>query len=425
MRHSTVAFAQLGCMLALIAFVAGCAGEPSCQLPDPPDRITIANPRWDPALRDIVAHDDGEAWLTPYFVYGTNLAVPMALLLVLLGQVLLSRRQLRAARTTAERARRGELAAGAAVLHGTVAAIDDERVPVRLTITQVGVERAQRGKNSTRYTTKWTEVERALHARPFRLRGAWGEVRVEPGEQLYLVDTLETRPHDGVQRTREAEIRDGDEIYAFGSLNEELDPSGGAYRGGGRVWVLRPPRVGSMQLSARPLSEAAVNRMAGAIGAMLLLLVATAVAQLCAATYHVAVAKGVDEAAVIVGQCTRSAAQKKNQEHFVRYEVLSTGERLFDQVSESDYPRLTAGTVVPVNVVRWGSYRRVTLGAGAVTYAVASLLPLMLMAVSLGIAIYVWRGSRPWYQRARIDDVVNGRIGEPQAPAEPSAVPGA
>ena len=55
----------------------GCGGTTvGCKLQEPSTPV-VHQAQWHPSLGDLVAHDDGEAWLTPYFIFGTNLALPL------------------------------------------------------------------------------------------------------------------------------------------------------------------------------------------------------------------------------------------------------------------------------------------------------------------------------------------------------------
>jgi hypothetical protein len=380
----------------------------------------LVAPRWDPSLDRLVSFDNGEDWLTPYFVYGTNAALPLLLALVLLaGAIYFAGRRALARRAEAQA--EGKLSPGNAVISGTAVVADDAdgAPPVQITITQHGISSETKGKSgkSLGWKTRWVETSRTRHVRPFLLRTASGEdVRVVPDEQVQFLDNLEAGGVDGCERKLVAKLEEGEKAYAFGSLAQELDSRGGGgarggYRDGATAWVLRPPPGQSMLLSVGRMSE----RFAGEVRLRLflaaLLVVFVVIVQAISAPYHVALFRGHAEPAEVVRVETVPAAKKKDVQVLLTYRRLATDAVMTERVSESDQHLFTPGRIIPIHVVRFMGEDRITLGAGASADAGLSLIPALLSVLLLGVTIWTWRTARSWSEKKRLVHETEGKVG--------------
>ena len=394
----------------------GCSGASSCPEGETaPEIVAQVKPdaRWSPALEDIVGFDEGEAWLTPYFIYGTNLALPGAVLLWLAGTFLYHLRKARKWRRARQATAATELAPGPTILEGTVRRLDDaadgDGPVVVLRVEQAGQSfyrsSSKRGPN---WKTRWTEVERKLVMQPFVLDTASGPVRLDPDPQAFLIDDLEPLPRDGAVRTLRAEVHAGDKLSVTGELVQAADQRSGGYRGGARGWVLRPPAGGRLLLSTQGLAASHADHGATAAVGFVLLGIVVLLAQLLAIPYHLARAAAVDEAAVVVSRC--SYQEDKENYRFVDYQLLKDGQRTETRVNADTYARLPLGTVVPANVLRLTDEPRITLGAGATTNAGISLIPMAVLVFGSFLTVWLVARSRPWWERKRLDEVVDGEL---------------
>ena len=282
-------------------------------------------------------------------------------------------------------------------------------------LSPFAVEGSGSGKSGkqTTYKTRWTEIDRKLNVRPFLLETAVGKVRVEPDDGTFLIDDLETLPREGPLRKRFAEVSDGDTLFAMGTLVELADAKSGGYRAGGRIWVLQPPSNGHMMLSTKPLETAHASRVRSRVVSFIAIGLLVLLAQLLAIPYHFAVFTGTqDEAAVVTARCDyiRGTSESKTHYHYAKYRLLSSNHKSEARVSETDYPRMPVGTVIPVNVRRGAGEPRITLGPGVTTNAGVSLVPLLLIVIALIVFPLLIRRTRPWWERDKLVNVVSGTL---------------
>lgn len=362
-------------------------------------------------MNEVVSYDNGEAHLIPFFVYGTGLALPLVVGVALLVHVLGLARRARAARRVEDEPA-ATLAAGRAVVVGTARSIDGDVAMVEIKVKQRGTSQAHNDKKGRvkKWTTRWTEVSRACAARSFVVQTPTTDVRVEPGPRARLLDTMVEERRQGPERWMVAKLDEGERVHAYGVLSQEHDPraAGPGYRGGGTAWVLRPDG-GSMLLSVGRMSDRlrAALPLRAAIGCALLAFVLFVHA--LSAPYHVAVFGGHTEPAEVI-RVTTSIRPKKETSYSLVYRRLSTGVELTDQISEPDVGLFTPGRIVPIHVSRFMGDDRVTLGAGASMSAAGAVLPSLLVFPALGLAVWLVRRRRPWYDRPKLVGVTDGKI---------------
>jgi len=125
----------------------------------------------------------------------------------------------------------------------------------------VRVDVLQQVKNHTSKSSRWhtwAEISRSVVAVPFYLVREGGQsVYVEPDQSVLVVDTLETKYPDESpnHRLRIADVRTGEEFFAYGDLYEAPHPRAlDAYRGG-VGWVLRAPKRGRMLLATEGIRD--------------------------------------------------------------------------------------------------------------------------------------------------------------------------
>ncbi|WP_437613729.1 hypothetical protein WMF20_13180 [Sorangium sp. So ce834] len=155
------------------------------------------------------------------------------------------------------------LAPGEGVVLGTVEREQGADVAVRVEVEQKGSELASsvswRHGWSVSWRHEWTETGRKVRAHPFYLRHASGaRVRVEPGEDVMLVDALDGMIRvDRTRRVRVAELVPGEKAFAFGELRRAPDPEAPplGYRERAQGYVLVRPRRRRMLLSSEPFGE--------------------------------------------------------------------------------------------------------------------------------------------------------------------------
>jgi hypothetical protein len=126
---------------------------------------------------------------------------------------------------------------GPALLHGTVET-DDGGPAIRIEIDQTGEEWSNKGN----WSHRWTEKNRRVSARRFRLRLSGDDtvVMVDPDERVHLIDTLDTENVEHRYRLRVAELSDKEKVWISGVLMEEgrRAGAGSAYRSGPGALVL-------------------------------------------------------------------------------------------------------------------------------------------------------------------------------------------
>ena len=357
-----------------------------------------------PVALDLAGRDHASPALSAAVVYGANLAVPFVGVLLLLIVVARHKRRERLAARAEGHAKEASAdpRAGEAVVHGKVSSVEREGPAIRITITQAG-RTVKTGKNSSK--TIWTETDRRVETQPFYVTtDAGNEVRIEPDDQVQLIDDLETSPvRADKTRERVAELTLGESIYAFGDLVAGTDRrAAGGYRTA-MALVLRPPRVGArMRVSAKPLT--APYRAAAATGLRwtLILTGLTLAVQALNAPYHLARLYGADETATV-----KTRSQKHTEdEHYHRVTIaLETGQTEEIPVeTHADYDALIPGAPVVAHVTRIGDWVRITLDQGPRAHKTAAYPPALLLLAALGLCAWRLRRSRPWYDRPRLDD---------------------
>lgn len=373
---------------------------------------------WSGQLEDMEPNGYMEAQWAPVWAYGFNGIVPGALLLFSVVKIAIAWRRRRRAEAVEARAS-DELAAGPAVLKGSVVGLEEGDVAVRLQVEQYGTTE-QRGDKTKTWYTKWTEIDRELETHPFDLQLESGQrVRIEPDEDTKLIDDLELVRKEKSSRWLAAQLEDGEAVYAVGELVEAHDHTAG-YRGGGKALVMRKPKGDHLLLSTRPLGEqfAGEGRVWKVFA--IVLVVGVAIVQALVYDYHFAYFAGQPKAAKVTKRrdwIEDKGSKNEEHHHEVSYVVLDTRQRRTELVEGEDYPKLTKGRIFPVHVVRIFGTDRITVGAGATTHGAALFFPAVLLYLVIGFFLWVIASSKPWYVRERLMEEVRGIDIEEEPPA--------
>jgi hypothetical protein len=358
----------------------------------------------EPRIWLLVSRYHLDAGLSSLLVEGVATAGLLALAAIALR---LSRRQRRAAEQAEASFRPGAaLAPGEAVVVGTVEREQGADVSVRVEVEQEGSE----SETSGVWTHQWAETGRKVRVHPFYLRHASGaRIRVEPGEEVKLVDALDGMIRvDLTRRVRVAELLPGERVFAIGELRRAPDPEAQAqgYREQAQGYLLAPPRGGRMLLSSEPLGERFARRAAFHERWAIAAVVASLAWNAAFAAFHARRWLG-DTVDVRVTQLR----EHEDGDH-TRFEVTmrgADGSAFSDEVSHGAFARLREGdTVKARHVASWSSAS--AIGPDVTAHSAAySALPL-LGVIALAYLIRA-RATRPWYEK-RLIETESGKLAE-------------
>lgn len=150
------------------------------------------------------------------------------------------------------------LVEGPGFVVGTVEFEEDADYAVVVEIRQRGTQHRgrHRGKKSG-YMHAWNEVERRCFTQAFWIRQESGErVRVEPGQDVELVDRLDVIVHDEArERFRIAELSAGERVVAQGTLTRRALEQTNYREAGEQTWVLVQSTPSRLHLSAGALGK--------------------------------------------------------------------------------------------------------------------------------------------------------------------------
>ncbi|EYF08891.1 hypothetical protein [Chondromyces apiculatus] len=363
----------------------------------------------EPHVRQIVSVGHLSPGLSFLFV---DVMATAGLLLVAAVALWLSRRQRRAAaQAEASFSPDAPLVPGDAVIMGTVERAHGATVAVRVEIAQDGTE----SENSGVWSHTWTEKSRTIQVEPFYLRHASGAgIRVEPGKDLLLVDTLDGLIRvDLTRRVRSAELLPGEKVFAVGELRRVHDPEAPpqGYRGGTQGYLLGPPRGRPMLLSSEPLGQRFAQRAAFHRRWARYAVVATLAFNAVFAPFHARRWLGTTTDARVTHLRTYVTQDDDGDDrhHFAVTTKTPDGALLVDEVARADFEKLKEGDVVQIRHVpswRWAS----VIGPG-VTALDDSLFAVPLLGIFALAYRLRTRASRSWYERDLVDEG-QGRIAE-------------
>jgi hypothetical protein len=321
--------------------------------------------------------------------------------------------------------KRGALPArGAAVLHGVVETEDPERPAITVTLSEQGEEHEVKDG----WVHTWTEIGREVHVEPFYLKLTKGGtiVRVEPGDDVFLVDALE--PFEGGNpRKRRARLTSGETAYVSGvvgpGFHARVDAREGgardasAYRGGAASGLVLRSGRDRMLVSTEPL-DGRFTRLAKAHRAFTIVLgVALAVASTLA--YGPAIAmlllgKTVD-AEVTGGRTWTTTSKGTKKQHFgvtARYlDAQGRVVQLEGEVNADVYARWKAKMLPRQTfLVAFDSPWASTVGDRPTIDPVTAVVPPFLVMFILLLYGATVRGAREWYDQEIVKTRGQGRL---------------
>ncbi|WP_437962024.1 hypothetical protein WME76_21800 [Sorangium sp. So ce119] len=342
-------------------------------------------------------------------------AVATAGLLVLAAIALrLSRRQRRAA-ARADASLKGDaaLAPGEAIVVGTVERAPGADVAVRVEVEQEGTE----SESSGVWSHQWVETGRKVRVHPFYLRHASGAlVRVEPGEDVMLVDALDGMIRvDLTRRIRVAEIMPGEKVFALGELRRAPDPEAPAqgYREKALGDVLVPRRGQPMLVSSEPLDQRFARRAAFHRRWAVAAVVASLAFNAAFAGFHARrwLGETVD---VRVTQLREQEDRDGDNTRFVVTMQAADGVLFSDEVPHATFGRLRGVERLKARYVpSWTAASAV--GPDVTAHSAAYVALPLLGAIALAYAVRA-RSTIPWYEK-KLSERGSGRLpGSTSAP---------
>jgi hypothetical protein len=307
---------------------------------------------------------------------------------------------------------------------GTVELASGESTAVRVTVKQVGAQRAV--KNG--HLHDWTEVAREVVARPFYLTHASGErVRVEPppGDGVLLVDRLDLEEWtEREERRKRAELTAGEAAFVEGRLERGHDPEGGSsagYRDAALGWVLRPRR-GVLAVSTEPLEHRHELRLRALDRLFRVLLVAVVAAQAPLATFWMRAFAGVDTVVAYAGKrtySTRDSRGRSTRHEVVDHEVPGVPGVQATEVAHWAYEELPAGPGRMALRFVPGVPVATAIGRGASIGTLPWLAAVAVGAFALRRYARVTRHKR-WYERPLVEKGRSGALPDPPGTRFPS-----
>jgi hypothetical protein len=336
-----------------------------------------------------------------------------ALVLWMLGRqiYLLVKMQRRAAQSRKAHSPEASLTEGLQVIAGTVRHADNEEHAVRVEITQKAFEK----ENSGHYSHRWVEQSRTVKVAPFYIEHSSGErVFVEPTQEVFLVDDM-----DGVifydrnrrRRDRIAELTDGEQVYADGIMNRESGHggSGGGYREAPKVWVLRAPPRGRLELSSHPLPKRFRRWTHFHAAAVLVTLVALVGLQASLIGYHQRLFLGETAPASFERRYhyETSGSEGSTTDHWVLQSRLPWGISHAEDISRdqwNEFPSVSPKQADPISVTVLHVRQKLVQYGDRAT--IAWILPLIQSLCVFGLwALYMHRKRRhtAWYEGDVVD----------------------
>ncbi|MDC3962269.1 hypothetical protein [Polyangium jinanense] len=298
---------------------------------------------------------------------------------------------------------------GARFVAGTVELAQGESDAVRVTITQDGSEQADKNNHKTH---TWVEKEREIRARPFYLRHDTGaRVRVEPPEDVLLVDTLDQKEWlHPTRRKLRAELLPGERVVVEGRLHKAPDPEGigetAGYREAATMgWMMKPSPQKGMHISTESLSRRHELRARAFFWTCVWVVFLGFVMNVPLATYRARVFLGENVVATLLGKRTYETSNGKGKKTVhravdVRYESPPGTARFggLVEIDEDDGMDLPPGVKGEIWLRRVPRFPAATaLGQGSSVWFHAWCVA----AVIAGIAVYrAYRTHiyRRWYE---------------------------
>lgn len=306
------------------------------------------------------------------------------------------------------------LVEGPGFVAGTIEFEDDADYAVIVEIRQRGSQRRgrHRGQKSG-YTHSWDEVERRCFAQPFWIQMESGErVRVEPGQDVELVDRLDIVVHNEErERFRIAELSAGERVVAQGMLRWRALEKSNYREAGEKTWVLVQNTPARLHLSADALGKVHrrdANRLLRRL-AFVWLPFAVLVAWLYAP--HVArLTMGEPGTVPLTSLTPVSAGGESNAGRVhLRYEV--NGEERRDTLEVDDWSTIHEGDELAyVQVSAWPGAGQ--LGSTSTESIVVFFVVLILLLAVYGIVFLP--PKRDWFDVKKLKEPGGGKLPKPK-----------
>ncbi|AUX34239.1 MULTISPECIES: hypothetical protein [Sorangium] len=366
-------------------------------------------------LLALVSDHHLDAWLSSVLVDGVATA---GLLVLAAYAIRLSLRERRAAaRAEASFDPGVALAPGEAVVMGTVERAQGADVAVRIEVEQEGSETESSGV----WSHEWSETDRKVRVQPFYLRHASGaRVRVEPGEDVMLVDALDGMILvDRTKRVRVAELVPGEQVFAVGELRRAPDPEAPTqgYRGVAQGFLLVPPSHGRrMLLSSEPLGQRFARRAAFHLRWAALAAFAAIAFNAAFAGFHAR--RWLGETVDVRVTQLREVEDGDTDHHMVTVQQSEGGAVFSDEVSHAAFARLRQGDALKArHVPSWPSASAV---GPDVTAHSAAWVALPLLGVLAFAYLIRAHSARPWYEK-KVVDQGSGKLPDVEPGAQAAA----
>ena len=319
------------------------------------------------------------------------------------------------------------------IVRGKVERTGSAEAPVEVDIVEIVHDHTSK---QNRWHT-WEETERTVRAEPFRLlREDGGIVKVEPGQDVLVVDALTTAypPERPLHRVRSAIIAHGAEVFVYGDLHRVTAGADGPYRESGSGFAIRPPRNGAMLIATESLRERhdAVIRTLGAwlaagVVAFALFHAAVTLPFLLTSAFH------TDDEAWVEDAHIKTTSTKNGPSYTYLVTVRTDdGFRLEEQsIASPTYFRATRdgrGNFVPhtvrLPIIRtWDRESLSFVGKEPHVSVALPLVALLVFSLIIIIAFFSYRQKLAWYDMKKVTE--HGGDGHwtetrPTSPIDPS-----
>ncbi|MFK8001332.1 MAG: hypothetical protein AB8H86_17185 [Polyangiales bacterium] len=302
---------------------------------------------------------------------------------------------------------------GPGFVAGTVEFEEDADYAVVVEIRQRGAQYRgrHRGKKAG-YQHSWTEVERRCFTHAFWIRLESGErVRVEPGQDVELVDRLDIVVHDEErERFRIAELSAGERVVAKGTLRRRALEESNYREAGEKTWVLVPNTPSRLHLSADALGKIHrrdANRLLRRL-AFAWLPFAALVTWLYAP--HLA-RTTLGESVTVPVVSVVPVAQSESNAGRVYVSYVVDGEDHRDVVEVDDWSTIREGDELAyVQVRAWPGAGQ--LGASSTESIAVFFVTLILLLAAYGIVFLP--PKRDWYRVNKLKEPGGGKLPKPR-----------
>jgi hypothetical protein len=246
-------------------------------------------------------------------------------------------------------------------------------------------------------------------------------VRVEPDEEVFLVDRLDGLEDRGDQRVRLARLTAGELVFVVGTATHGFDPMQGGYRDGAVGFVVRRSRGQRMLVSTEPLTERhkKLARDDGKLALLLLLGLLLTHGLVFLRAWTLRLGGHVTNALIMDTDSYQTYSRNKyGGGHWVSHyrltispkpnERIGEGSIITEDTSPYCYWRAKEEKIDHVPLLEAGPFRQLGTEA-AISELTAIFYPMV--AIPYVLILLAWRArSRPWYLKRKLNERVGGRL---------------